>query len=80
MIAFKAEILDNTKEVEGYLKKCTDTGDVLWIQTEQWIDYQIKPETIKVSFDDGETWNTFSKVKECIKYCDSFRMDLGAAL
>ena len=37
--------------VEGYLKTCTDTGaNVYWIQTKDWVDYQVEPETLSISF------------------------------
>lgn len=50
MIA-QAKRIDSGEYVEGYVKNCTDTGlDVFWIQTKEWIDYQINPSTLKYSF------------------------------
>mgnify|MGYP000843970289 FL=1 len=48
---YRGRSVKTKQYVEGYLKTCTDTGaNVYWIQTKEWIDYQIDPETLSISF------------------------------
>lgn len=48
---YRGKSIKTKQYVEGYLKTCTDTGaNVYWIQTKDWIDYQIDPETLSISF------------------------------
>ena len=48
---YRGKSIKTKQYVEGYLKTCTDTGaNVYWIQTKDWIDYQIEPETLSISF------------------------------
>lgn len=50
---YRGKSLKTNQYVEGYLKTCTDTGsDVFWIQTKEWVDYQIDPTTLSISFKD----------------------------
>lgn len=50
---YRGKSLKTNQYVEGYLKTCTDTGsDVFWIQTKEWVDYQINPTTLSISFKD----------------------------
>lgn len=46
---YRAKSIKTGQYVIGYLKECTDTGsDVFWIQTEDWIDYQIDISTLAI--------------------------------
>ena len=48
---YRGKSLKTNQYVEGYLKTCTDTGsDVFWIQTKEWVDYQVDPTTLSISF------------------------------
>ena len=48
---YRGKSIKTKQYVEGYLKTCTDTGaNVYWIQTKDWIDYQIDPEPLSISF------------------------------
>ena len=48
---YKSKSIKTKQYVEGYLKTCTDTGaNVYWIHTKDWVDYQIEPETLSISF------------------------------
>ena len=50
---YRGKSIKTNQYVEGYLKTCTDTGvNVYWIQTKDWIDYQVEPETLSISFPD----------------------------
>ena len=50
---YRGRSIKTNQYVEGYLKTCTDTGvNVYWIQTKDWIDYQVEPETLSISFPD----------------------------
>ena len=50
---YRGKSLKTNQYVEGYLKTCTDTGsDIFWIQTKEWVDYQIDPTTLSISFKD----------------------------
>lgn len=46
---YRAKSIKTRQYVIGYLKECTDTGpDVFWIQTEDFIDYQIDISTLAI--------------------------------
>ena len=48
---YRGKSLKTNQYVEGYLKTCMDTGsDVFWIQTKEWVDYQIDPTTLSIFF------------------------------
>ncbi len=50
---YRGKSIKTKQYVEGYLKPCIDTGaNVYWIQTKDWIDYQVEPETLSISFPD----------------------------
>ena len=50
---YRGKSIKTKQYVEGYLKTCTDTGaNVYWIQTKDWIDYQIDPRSLCISFSD----------------------------
>lgn len=50
---YRGKSLKTNQYVEGYLKTCTDTGsDVFWVQTKEWVDYQVDPTTLSISFKD----------------------------
>ena len=50
---YRGKSIKTKQYVEGYLKTCTDTGaNVYWIQTKDWIDYQIDPRSLCISFQD----------------------------
>ena len=49
---YRAKKINSDEYVEGYLKRCTDTGNILWIQTKDWMDYQIDPSTLSIHFPD----------------------------
>lgn len=50
---YRGKSIKTKQYVEGYLKTCTDTGaNVYWIQTKDWIDYQIDPMSLCISFPD----------------------------
>lgn len=50
---YRGKSIKTKQYVEGYLKTCTDTGaNVYWIQTKEWVDYQINPTTLSISFKD----------------------------
>ena len=55
---YRGRSVKTKQYVEGYLKTCTDTGaNVYWIQTKEWIDYQVEPETLSISFPDMKILN-----------------------
>lgn len=46
---YRAKSIKFGQYVIGYLKKCTDTGsEIFWIQTEEFIDYQIDISTLAI--------------------------------
>ena len=48
---YRAKKIDSNEYVEGFLKNCTDTGlDIFWIQSKQFIDYQIDTNTLSINF------------------------------
>ena len=49
---YRAKKLGTENEyVEGFLKNCTDTGlDIFWIQSNEFIDYQIDTNTLSINF------------------------------
>lgn len=50
---YRGKSIKTKQYVEGYLKTCTDTGaNVYWIQTKEWVDYQVEPESLSISFKD----------------------------
>ena len=50
---YRGKSIKTKQYVEGYLKTCTDTGaNVYWIQTKDWIDYQIDPMSLCISMSD----------------------------
>ena len=50
---YRGKSIKTKQYVEGYLKTCTDTGaNIYWIQTKDWIDYQIDPRSLCISFQD----------------------------
>jgi hypothetical protein len=49
---YRAKMIDSNEYVVGWLKTCTDTGVILWIQTRDWIDYQIDESTLAIHFPD----------------------------
>ena len=50
---YRGKSIKTKQYIEGYLKTCIDTGaNVYWIQTKDWIDYQIDPRSLCVSFSD----------------------------
>ena len=49
---YRAKKIDSEEYAEGWLKTCTDTGVILWIQTRQWIDCQIDETTLAIHFPD----------------------------
>ena len=50
---YRGKSIKTKQYVEGYLKPCVDTGaNIYWIQTKDWIDYQIDPRSLCVSFSD----------------------------
>lgn len=67
--------------IEGYLKTCTDTGaNVYWIQTKDWIDYQIDPESLSISFLgmlDSENNRIFASLSKSGKGGDCTFMENG---
>ena len=53
---YRGKSIKTKQYVEGYLKTCTDTGaNVYWIQTKDWIDYQIDIDTLSINFPDIST-------------------------
>ena len=59
---FRAHKVGTIDYVKGFLKKCTDTEDILWIQTTEWVDYQITEETLQISFDNVK-WFTLEEAE-----------------
>ena len=50
---YRGKSIKTKQYIEGYLKTCTDTGaNVYWIQTKDWIDYQIDPMSLCISLPD----------------------------
>lgn len=50
---YRGKKIGSYEYVEGLLKTCTDTGSsIFWIQTKEWIDYQIDPTTLAIHFKD----------------------------
>ena len=50
---YRGKSIKTKQYVEGYLKPCADTGaNIYWIQTKDWIDYQIDPRSLCISFSD----------------------------
>ena len=50
---YRGKSIKTKQYVEGYLKTCADTGaNIYWIQTKDWIDYQIDPMSLCISFPD----------------------------
>ena len=50
---YRGKSIKTKQYVEGYLKPCVDTGaNIYWIQTKDWIDYQIDPRSLCISFQD----------------------------
>ena len=50
---YRGKSIKTKQYVEGYLKPCVDTGaNIYWIQTKDWIDYQIDSRSLCVSFSD----------------------------
>ena len=50
---YRGKSIKTKQYVEGYLKTCADTGaNIYWIQTKDWIDYQIDPMSLCISMSD----------------------------
>ena len=50
---YRGKSIKTKQYVEGYLKPCVDTGaNIYWIQTKDWIDYQIDPMSLCISMSD----------------------------
>ena len=50
---YRGKSIKTKQYVEGYLKTCADTGaNIYWIQTKDWIDYQIDIDTLSINIED----------------------------
>jgi len=67
----KAEKIDGSGEIEGYLHKHLDEYSIFKDEVaERWGElttissgYKIKPETLKYSFDGGKSWYSEDKIQ-----------------